>query len=240
MRRIEQSTAETGVRRRPRLRVLLSLMACLVAVAAHAQDWTAGLSPWSTLGNPLSQPTLSPWSSLAAPMSPSLLSPWSGLTSPLGTATPSPWSGLAGPMTPSTYPSLPYAYGSPYLNAVPGLSSLYSPYAQTLPEPWLSPSYAGGPSSCPGSGVTESYQPDLTGTWRGSGGETVEIQRNRARIWGGQDKPCNCVFFLVGQRLIAYSPDTDMVRKYWYQGGSGSRFTLIDEAGNLLTFVRAR
>ena len=85
----------------------------------------------------------------------------------------------------------------------------------------------------------DEFQPDLTGIWRGSGGEIVEVQRNRARIWGALDRPCSCVFFLVGRRLIAYSPESDRVRKYWYRGGI-DQFTLVDEAGNLLRFRRAR
>ena len=89
-------------------------------------------------------------------------------------------------------------------------------------------------------GMTDSYQPDLTGSWHGSGGETVEIQRNRARIWGGSgaQQSCSCVFFLVGQRMIAYSPDTDTVRKYWFNQTSASQFELIDESGNRLIFWR--
>jgi hypothetical protein len=91
-------------------------------------------------------------------------------------------------------------------------------------------------------GSADGYQPDLTGSWRGSGGEKVAIQRNRARIWGGSGgyQSCTCVFFLVGQRLIAYSPDSDMVRKYWFKQLSGDRFTLVDEAGNRMTFWRVR
>lgn len=52
------------------------------------------------------------------------------------------------------------------------------------------------------------------------------------------DSPVNAGF-LVGRRLIAYSPDTDVVRKYWFQGDRG-RFSLVDEANNLLTFWRTR
>ena len=71
-----------------------------------------------------------------------------------------------------------------------------------------------------------------------SGGETVEIQRNRARIWGGSGshQSCSCVSFLVGQRIIAYSPDTDAMRKYWFNQTSASQFELIDESGNRLIF----
>jgi len=209
-----------------------------------AQDWTSGLSPWTGLGTLNPQSALSPWSGLGTLTPQSPLSPWSGLgaltpQSPLspwsgpGTLSPqsplSPWSSLANPMTQST---LPYGPSS-------GLTELYAPYRQQLFNAWQAPTYAGRPLTCPDATVTDSYQPNLTGIWRGSGGETVEIERNRARIWGGQDKPCNCVFFLVGQRLIAYSPDTDTVRKYWYRG-TGNQFMLIDESGNLLTFQRSR
>jgi hypothetical protein len=90
--------------------------------------------------------------------------------------------------------------------------------------------------------AADDYQPDLTGSWRGSGGETVEITRNRARIWGGAGghRSCSCVFFRVGQRLIAYSPDSDRVRKYWFRQISGDRFALLDDSGNLMSFWRVR
>ena len=120
-----------------------------------------------------------------------------------------------------------------------GLTDPYAPYRQQWFNAWQTPAYTGRPSTCPDATTADSYQPNLTGIWRGNAGETVEIERNRARIWGGQDKPCNCVFFLVGQRLIAYSPDSDTVRKYWFRG-AGSQFMLIDESGNLLTFQRTR
>jgi hypothetical protein len=100
----------------------------------------------------------------------------------------------------------------------------------------------GSAAGYPGLGAADGYQPDLTGNWRGSGGERVVIQGNRARIWGGGGghQSCSCVFFLVGQRLIAYSPDSDRVRKYWFKQVAGDRFVLLDGAGNLMTFWRAR
>lgn len=198
----------------------LCLLACLGMGPLHAQDWLSG-SPWSGLGGfaPLSTPI--PGTGLAMPMAPSAQTPWSGLASPLTPSTP--------PSFP--YTALPYTYGSGYLDRLPGWGDSYATARQ--------PPYAGRALSCPDSSAAGSFQPDLSGIWRGSGGETVEIERNRARIWGWGDKPCNCVFFLVGRRMIAYSPDSDRVRKYWYQGG-GNQFTLIDEAGNLLTFQRAR
>lgn len=94
---------------------------------------------------------------------------------------------------------------------------------------------ATGPDVVPAEGQV----PDLTGSYRGSGGETVEIRRNRARIWGGQYQFCDCVFFLVGDRLIAYSADTDVVRKYRF-GGDSAHFWLIDDAGQQMSFWRVR
>jgi hypothetical protein len=44
----------------------------------------------------------------------------------------------------------------------------------------------------------------------------------------------------VGQRLIAYSPDSDRVRKYWFQREARDSFNLIDESGNLMSFWRTR
>jgi hypothetical protein len=147
----------------------------------------------------------------------------------------SPWSSFGLPMPPSTFQSLPYSHGSQSL----GPSGFPNPYSSQHFGTWQRP-YGGSPSACSGTSTTGSHQPDLTGFWRGSGGESVEVQRNYARIWGGADKPCNCVFFLVGQRLIAYSPDTDVVRKYWYQSGGSNRFSLVDESGNLMTYQRSR
>jgi hypothetical protein len=152
-------------------------------------------------------------------------SSWSSFASPMSQPPLSPWSGFGSQMGQSTFPSLPYSYGSALGSQLPGRSDPFSAYRQPSSSTWQQPA--------------DSYQPDLTGIWRGSGGESVEVERNRARIWSGQKQPCSCVFFLVGQRLIAYSPDTDMVRKYWYQGGT-NQFTLIDEEGNLMTFRRAR
>ena len=146
----------------------------------------------------------------------------------------SAWPDLVSPMGPSTFPSIPNPYdvapNMPPAFARPYLEQSYD--AWDLPRSTRSGSYADR-------GSVDDFQPDLTGSWRGSGGETVEIQRNRARIWGGGHQSCSCVFFLVGRRLIAYSPDSDRVRKYWYQG-QRDRFRLIDEEGNLLSFWRVR
>ena len=120
---------------------------------------------------------------------------------------------------------MPSEYASPYLER---------DYDAGYPQPRTSArSYADNR-------LAQDYQPDLTGSWRGSAGETVDIQRNRARIWGGNGQSCKCVFFLVGQRMIAYSPDTDTVRKYWYKPSGPDRFSLIDEGGNLMSFWRVR
>jgi hypothetical protein len=43
-----------------------------------------------------------------------------------------------------------------------------------------------------------------------------------------------------GFTMIADSPDTEVVRKYWYQSGASNQFTLIDESGNLMTYQRTR
>ena len=120
-------------------------------------------------------------------------------------------------------------------------SGFAAPFQEQLYDGWRPPRSA-RPSTYADSGSVDSYQPDLIGSWRGSGGETVEIQRNRARIWGGSGshQSCSWVFFLVRQRIIASSPDTDAVRKYWFNQASTSQFELIDESGNRLIFWRVR
>ena len=190
----------------------LIFLSCLTAAPLQAQDWMSGVSPWSTFANPMTQSIPSPWSSLASPMGQSTLSPWS--------------------TSPSTY-------GSQFGNQWPGQSGFTAPYHQQPYSAQQMP-YSGQLLTCPDAQGADSHQPDLTGSWRGSGGESVEVQRNYARIWGGDDKPCNCIFFLVGQRLIAYSPDTDVVRKYWYKSGGSNQFTLVDESGNVMTYQRTR
>ena len=113
-----------------------------------------------------------------------------------------------------------------------------APFGERLSDRWPGPRQ--GRSDAPTTrGTTDGYQPDLTGEWQGSGGETVQIRGNHARIWGGGHQACDCVFFLVGQRLIAYSPETDRLRKYWFEG-QRDRFRLIDEDGNRLSFWRIR
>jgi hypothetical protein len=157
----------------------------------------------------------------------------------MGQAIWSPWSGYAAPTVPSPSPSYPSQYGSQLGSYWTGQAGQIVPLVQP-PQTILQAPYSSQQLPCPDTQGAQSLAPDLTGTWRGSGGESVEIQRNYARIWGGEEKPCNCVFFLVGQRLIAYSPDTDVVRKYWFQDGGSNRFTLIDESGNLMTYQRTR
>ena len=221
-----KNTASSGWRRRRQQifgAVWLLLLCCMTGAPLQAQDWMSGVSPWSTFTNPMTQSTSSPWSSFGSPMSPSTLSPWSSFGSP---------------MPPSTFQSQPNSYGS-QSSGLSGFSDPYSPYSPQQYGAWQTP-HGGSPPACSGTATNGSHQPDLTGFWRGSGGESVEVQRNYARIWGGTDKPCNCIFFLVGQRLIAYSPDTDVVRKYWYQSGGSNQFTLVDESGNLMTYQRSR
>jgi hypothetical protein len=191
------------------------LLACLAAGPLQAQDSTVGTSPWSTF---------SPWSNIASPMGQPTWSHLSGYTTPLAQ---SPW---------SSYPS---QYGSQLGNYWTGQTGQIAPLLQQ-PQRFLQSPYSSQVLSCQDMQEAFSFQPDLTGFWRGSGGESVEVQRNYARIWGGEEKPCNCMFFLVGQRLIAYSPDTDVVRKYWFQRGGSNQFTLIDESGNLMTYRRTR
>ena len=129
-------------------------------------------------------------------------------------------------------PQLPWAI-APSVDGMPGAGAV-ARYWPHWGNAWQAP-----PSSAFGRRSDDDAQPDLTGHWQGSGGETVEIRGNHARIWGHGRQSCECRFFLVGRRLIAYSPDTDVVRKYWFQGDRG-RFTLVDEANNLLTFWRTR
>jgi hypothetical protein len=104
------------------------------------------------------------------------------------------------------------------------------------------PLMPGSPGYTPGSGQSSAgamvpASPDLTGNWRGSGGEFVEIRGNFARIWGGESKYCNCIFMLYGNRLIAYSPDTDVVRKFEFSGNR-NYFMLRDDRGQMMTFQR--
>lgn len=165
-------------------------------------------------------------------------SPLSGLNSPMSASPLSPWAGLGSSMSPSGIPSMSQVPGAPFGGRMAAPSDFNAAYGGQPRITWQTP-YAMGQDAPARGAPADSHQPDLTGIWRGSGGETVEVQRNRARIWSGNSSPCNCVFFLVGQRLIAYSPDTDQVRKYWYLGGT-DQFSLIDEAGNLMNFRRTR
>lgn len=240
------------LRRRVQCLVLCGL--CTTWTVAQAQFMMPGTSPWSGLGNPLGQAGLPAMSSPYPGMPMPGMSPWSGLGSPFGQpgfpgmSSPypamsvpgvSPWSGLGNPFGQPGLPAMSPAYpgmsppgGSPW-------SGIGSPFGQPG-FPAISPMYPGAPQGFAGS--ADSYQPDLTGNWRGSGGERVQIQRNRARIWGGSGsyQSCTCVFFLVGQRLIAFSPESDTVRKYWFKQVSRDRFALVDDAGNLMTFWRVR
>ena len=196
----------------------LIILSCLTADPVQAQDWMSGVSPWSNFANPMTQSTLA---------------------SPTLQSTSSPWPSYPAPMTQLPWSSFPSGYGSQFGNQWSGQSGFPANYRQRPYSAWQAP-YGGQLLTCPDTQFADSHQPDLTGFWRGSGGESVEVRRNYARIWGGQDKPCNCIFFLVGQRLIAYSPDTDVVRKYWYKSGGNNQFMLVDESGNLMTYQRTR
>ena len=87
--------------------------------------------------------------------------------------------------------------------------------------------------------ATDRYQPDLSGNWRGSAGERVEIRGNEARIWKDGQQSCYCIFMIHGNRMIAYSPDTDVVKKFEYSGGL-DQFLLRDDQGGIMSFVRVR
>jgi hypothetical protein len=67
----------------------------------------------------------------------------------------------------------------------------------------------------------------------------VEIRGNQARIWGDSQQSCFCVFMIHGNRMIAYSPDTDVVKKFEYSGGL-DQFLLRDDRGGVMSFVRVR
>jgi len=78
---------------------------------------------------------------------------------------------------------------NPY-DATPRMPSGFArPYLEQAYDAWYQPRST-RPGSYADRGSVDSIQPDLTGNWRGSGGETVEIQRNRARIWGGSHRSC--------------------------------------------------
>jgi hypothetical protein len=105
--------------------------------------------------------------------------------------------------------------------------------------PWSSRGGAAPPGSPRSAVIPEPVSNNLTGTWRGSGGELVEIRRNTARIWGPDQQSCYCIFMVHGDRLIAYSPDTDVVRKYEF-AAERDRFGLRDEHGQTMLFERIR
>ncbi|MGD1984356.1 MAG: hypothetical protein PVF93_10670 [Chromatiaceae bacterium] len=171
-------------------------------------------------------------------MTRSTLSPWSNIASPIGQSTFSPSSGDAVPMAWSLWSSFPSQYGSQVGNYWTGLSNHIPPFSRQ-PQSTRQTTYSSQLLPCPNTRDAYSLQPDLTGFWRGSGGESVEVKRNYACIWGGE-KPCNCIFFLIGQRMIADSPDTGAVRKYWFQRGGRNEFTLIDASWNLMTYQFTR
>jgi hypothetical protein len=200
----------------------LTVIACLTSAQLQAQDWMAGASPWSTFPDPMAQSTLSQLSNIASPMGQSPSSAWSGYSTPMSL---SPWS------------SLPSQYHGQFGSYLPSRSDNATSYLHQ-PQSTGRNRYGSQVQTCPTKQDAYSFQPDLTGLWRGRGGESIEVKRNYARIWGGEGKPCNCVFFPVGQRLIAYSPDTDIVRKYWFKSGGNNPSTLIEESVNVMSYQR--
>lgn len=146
---------------------------------------------------------------------------------------PSRWNAYGWALNPPGKGSLPFPHPAPSLGSS-GAASRQGDWAAPWTDPFKDP-----PVSRPGGESRAADTPDLSGVWRGSAGETVDIRGNRARIWGREELACDCAFLLVGHRLIAYSPRTDTVRKYWFQGGP-DQFRLLDEDGNLLSFQRVR
>jgi hypothetical protein len=116
-----------------------------------------------------------------------------------------PGTGLGMPMGPAGFGSLPF----PDDDSLSPFTDFMEPYREH-PYPWPAPHTSERSGMSPPNTSYESRQPDLTGIWRGSGGETVDIRRNRARIWNQNRQSCDCVF------------------------------KLLDEDGNLMTFQRAR
>jgi hypothetical protein len=91
------------------------------------------------------------------------------------------------------------------------------------------------PRRWPGTGAG---QQDLSGTWRGSGGDLVIIQGNHARLYGNDERiHCDCVFWIYGDRLISYSPQTDVTHTYVFER-RGNRFALQDETGQIMIYER--
>ena len=65
------------------------------------------------------------------------------------------------------------------------------------------------------------------------------IRGNEARIRKDGQQSCYCIFMIHGNRMIAYSPDTDVVKKFHYSGGL-DQFLLRDGQGGIMSFVRVR
>jgi hypothetical protein len=156
------------------------------------------------------------------------------------------WPGTSSTSTPwGATPELPGQSGfpaQPGLPAWPGSASP-SPGGSSMQGfiPWSSPGGAVPDmrSAAPLDPGAASAAANLTGTWRGTGGELVEIRRNTARVWGSGQDYCMCIFMIHGDRLIAYSPDTDVVRKYQFFTDR-DRFLLRDEDGQTMMFERLR
>ena len=68
---------------------------------------------------------------------------------------------------------------------------------------------------------------------------TFVIARVDLPFWRDAQQFCDFVFLIYGDRLIAYSPTSDIVRKYEFTGGNGW-FALRDAAGQVMSFRKAR
>ena len=156
-----------------------------------------------------------------------------------------PLAGMAEDSGVPAWPSDGRSWGAPGMAPMPQPPAAVWPETATDPLgtavpgfiPWA-PQGSGGPGAAPWSGTSPDAA-NLSGTWRGSGGELVEIRRNWARVWGTDRQYCHCLFMVHGDRLIAYSPDTDVVRKYQFLS-ERDRFVLRDENGQTMLFERIR
>lgn len=183
--------------------------ACALALAVLLSSQTVPAADWQMPG--MGNMPVSPWIwGMPGMTSQSPTSAWQGAASGMAAQMPT-WANSAGQAAQSLQGFIPWAQqGS-------GTPS---------PGPWSSD-------------LMSSLEPNLTGTWRGSGGEHVEIRRNVARVWSSDQQYCDCIFMIHGNRLIAFSPDTDVVRKYEF-ASDRDRFALRDEQGQTMVFQRTR
>jgi hypothetical protein len=66
----------------------------------------------------------------------------------------------------------------------------------------------------------------------------VVVQGNFARLYGADQRAhCECVFMIYGNRLISYSPQTDVTQTYVFEM-RGDRFALQDEQGQIMVYER--